>query len=152
MDWLQAIRRYLAASMVLHTIWEVAQLPLYTIWAESASRQAFAVIHCTLGDLMIAALALIVSLTIAGRHQWPHASLQATFIVLLVLGLGYTIYSEWINVSVRGSWAYSPSMPTVPWLGTGLSPLLQWLAVPILALRIAVRRWPWRSPLGRQSE
>ena len=39
-----------------------------------------------------------------------------------VLGVAYTIYSEWLNVSVRRSWAYSSLMPTVPFIGTGLSP------------------------------
>jgi hypothetical protein len=48
----------------------------------------------------------------------------------MLLGLVYTVFSEWLNVSVRGSWAYASAMPVVPILGTGLSPVLQWLVVP----------------------
>jgi hypothetical protein len=144
MHWLQAMRRYLVASAAFHCSWEVVQLPLYTIWSESAARQAFAVLHCTLGDVMIAALALILSLAVAAGREWPNASMRATWIVLLVLGDAYTAYSEWLNVSVRGNWAYAPSMPTLPWIGTGLAPLLQWLVVPTLALRAAVGYWPWQ--------
>ena len=48
-------------------------------------------------------------------------------------GIGYTVFSEWLNTAVRGSWAYSDLMPVVPILGTGLSPLAQWLVVPLAA-------------------
>jgi hypothetical protein len=54
----------------------------------------------------------------------------------MVFGLSYTAYSEWFNVYVRNAWAYSDAMPTVR-IGSielGLSPLLQWVIVPIVAL------------------
>jgi hypothetical protein len=36
-------------------VWEFLHSPLYTIWeTEPASFQAFAAVHCTLGDLLIA--------------------------------------------------------------------------------------------------
>ena len=53
------------------------------------------------------------------------------------------IYSEWLNINVRGSWAYSDLMPVVPVIGTGLAPLLQWVIVPTLALWAALGRAPW---------
>jgi hypothetical protein len=37
---------------------------------------------------------------------------------------------------------YTDAMPLVPPLGTGLSPLLQWLVVPSLGLRWAARIAP----------
>ncbi len=56
LDWIRALRRYLVASAGLHLVWEVAQLPLYTIWSTGTlKQQAFAVLHCTIGDVMIAA-------------------------------------------------------------------------------------------------
>jgi hypothetical protein len=39
----------------------------------------------------------------------------------------------------RASWGYDSLMPTVPWIGTGLSPLAQWNVVPSLAFRFAQR-------------
>lgn len=136
-SWPSALRRYLLASTVLHLVWEVAQLPLYTIWSEAFGREAFAVIHCTLGDLMIAGLSLLGALAFAARPDWPRSGSREIALVVIGLGVAYTVYSEWLNVSVRGSWAYAPLMPTVPILGTGLAPLLQWIVVPALALRIA---------------
>lgn len=139
----RALRGYIAASAVLHLVWEIAQLPFYTIWSEPIGQQAFAVVHCTIGDLMIAGLSLLTALALVGRSDWPSVGSRPVWLLLLVIGIGYTVYSEWMNVNVRGSWAYGPLMPTLPFLGTGLSPLLQWLVVPTLSLHIATGRAPW---------
>jgi len=59
-EWPLALRRYLALSLGLHLVWEVAQLPLFTIASQPWQQQAFAIIHCTLGDGLIAGLSLLV--------------------------------------------------------------------------------------------
>lgn len=138
-SWPVALRRYLAASAAFHVTWEVAQLPLYTITAEPLSRQAFAVIHCTVGDVMIAALSLLIAFCLLLPVKWPNERRAAVMTLTALLGIAYTIYSEWLNVSVRGAWAYGPFMPTLPLIGTGLTPLLQWMVVPPLALAWATR-------------
>lgn len=143
--WPNILRRYILASAGLHLAWEIVQLPLYTIWAEAVSKQVFAVLHCTLGDLMIAGLSLLAAIALVGGPDWPRTGSRQVWLLLLAMGVGYTLYSEWLNVSVRGSWAYAPSMPTLPVIGTGLAPLLQWLAVPTLTLLIAIGRPPWRD-------
>lgn len=133
--WLAALRRYLLASALGHISWETLQLPLYTIWFEgTASQIAFAVAHCTGGDLLIAAVTLITALTVFGRN-WPadQIAYRNVAIAAIALGVGYTVFSEWLNVSVRGAWAYSSWMPQLPPLGTGLSPIVQWIAVPVAA-------------------
>ena len=124
-EWTIALRRYLAFSLALHLVWEVAQLPLYTIWSEPVARQALAVLHCTAGDLMIAAISLLAALAFTAQPAWPKSGSRAVWLLLLILGIGYTVYSEWLNVNVRGNWSYSQVMPTLPFIGTGLSPLLQ---------------------------
>jgi hypothetical protein len=141
-NWLLALRVYLAVSLGLNLLWETVHLPLYTIWTTGSVREnTFAVIHCTIGDAMIAGLALLVALAVAGTYGWPFRRGQLVFAVTLVLGIAYTTYSEWMNTTVRQSWAYSPLMPVLPMTGTGLSPLLQWLVVPSVALSVATR---WR--------
>lgn len=120
--------------------WEIVQLPLYTIWwTDPPGRIAFAVLHCTIGDLMIGAAALAVALLVAGRG-WPRSPGAALRVGVLatVIGLAYTVYSEWANLA-RGNWAYTASMPVLPPFGTGLTPALQWLVLPPLALFLAHR-------------
>lgn len=140
-DWLRTLRLYLGVSIAIHFVWEILQLPLYTLWSTGTVRQqAFAVLHCTIGDAMIAALAMLLALVLTNEAHWPQRGTGRVFMVSLTLGIAYTIYSEWLNVSVRGSWAYAPKMPLVPILGTGLSPLLQWVLVPSIAQWVAVNR------------
>jgi hypothetical protein len=140
LNWLRPLWIYIVVSAVLHLLWEVVQLPLYTIWTTGTAREiAFAVLHCTAGDLLIAELALIVALLAVGHRDWPHQRFVPVAVVAVVIGLSYTVYSEWLNTEVRKSWAYSALMPTLPWLDTGLSPFLQWLFVPTMAFA-AVRR------------
>ena len=139
-SWPIVLRHYLAISLALHLAWEIAQLPLFTISEEPWQKQAFAVFHCTLGDGMIAGLSLLLALAAVAAPTWPEQGLVKTWALMLILGVGYTIYSEWINVSVRGSWAYNSSMPRLPILGTGISPVLQWIVVPTLSLHLATRR------------
>jgi hypothetical protein len=117
-------------------------VPLYGIWEEGSTADiAFAVVHCTGGDLLIALGSLSAALMLAGSPGWPARRFRAVAALTIVFGVGYTVYSEWLNENVRGSWSYSARMPVLPPLGTGLSPVLQWLAVPGAALA-AARRSP----------
>ena len=142
-DWLTTLRRYLLASAVGHLGWETAQLPLYTIWRTGAPRDiVIAVLHCTLGDLSISLVTLIVALMVIGSPDWPTQQFALVFATAVILSVGYTVYSEYVNIVVRQSWAYGPLMPTLPWIGTGLSPLLQWVIVPSLAFVWSSRTRP----------
>ncbi len=138
--WLHGLRLYLGAMAVGNLIWEVLQLPLYTIWDTGTSReQVFAVAHCTLGDLLIALATLILALVIAGHPGWPRSRFWPVAVLTIAFGAAYAVFSEWLNMVVRAAWAYSDRMPSVSLLGTtmGLSPLLQWIVVPAAAFRIA---------------
>jgi hypothetical protein len=70
----------------------------------------------------------------------------------LIVGIAYTIFSEWLNVVVRASWDYSELMPVVSALGLhiGVSPLLQWIVVPTAALAITKGVTPQHT-IGGQS-
>jgi hypothetical protein len=145
-DWPRALRIYLGVSLVGHLCWEILQLPLYTLWSTGTlKQQAFAVVHCTIGDAMIAGLSLLLALALLAGATWPRASMARVYWASLVFGVVYTIFSEWLNISVRQIWAYSDLMPVVPVIGTGLAPLLQWFIVPTVALWWAIGRAPWAT-------
>jgi len=113
-------------SLALNLVWEVAQLPLYTIARDpSVARIAYAVLHCTLGDAIIAAAGFILAGFALQDADWPTSRPWSGGAVATFFGLAYTTYSEWYNVYQSGAWAYSAHMPLV--FGIGLAPLLQWL-------------------------
>lgn len=140
-EWLSVLRRYLAVIAVGNLAWEFAQLPLYTIWHDGTSRQiAFAALHCTGGDVLIAGAALLGALLVAGTREWPHDRFAAVAVLTLIGGLGYTVFSEWLNTEIRGSWAYTETMPRLPLIGTGIAPLAQWIVIPLVAFWWGRRR------------
>ena len=137
--WLDALRIYLGVIALANLAWESVQLPLYTIWSIGTVReQAFAVLHCTMGDVVIAACALALALVVAGDAKWPIDRFLQVAVPTVAFGVVYTVFSEWLNVVVRATWAYSDLMPIVPIAGLkiGLSPLLQWMIVPAVAFAI----------------
>ena len=154
--WLSLLRHYLAFIAVANLLWEILQLPLYTIWAEGTPAEiAFAVVHCTAGDLLIAIASLVAGLIVAGDRTWPTRRFWAVAAVTVMLGVAYTVFSEWLNLVVRKSWAYSDLMPIVPVIGTGLSPLMQWIAIPLGSLLLARRFAPagtvsWKRSMARK--
>lgn len=131
--------RYLAVTAVANLVWETVQIPLYTIWRTgSPSKIAFAIVHCTVGDVLIAGAALLLALLLTGRVAWPRSRDLRVIAAATMLGIAYTVFSEWLNVRVRGSWTYDAMMPVVPLFGTGLTPLLQWVIIPPLAYMMAL--------------
>ena len=118
-------------------------MPLYTIWTEAQGAYiAFAIVHCTAGDVLIGGAALLLALTLLGERspaEWRRGRVAA---LSVFFGAAYTVFSEWMNVIVLRSWAYAPAMPRMQ-LGAfeiGLTPLAQWLVIPPLALYLASRR------------
>lgn len=70
--WLTTLRRYLVFAVLANLAWEIAQLPLYTIWwTGSWGEIAFAVAHCTLGDALIASTSLLGAPLLLGNSRWP---------------------------------------------------------------------------------
>lgn len=122
-------------SLALHLAWEIAQLQLYTI-AESGNLRelTYAVLHCSLGDMFIATGTYILTMYALGDSRWPSAHPWKGAAIAMTFGIAYTVYSEWYNVYQAGNWAYAPAMPRV--FGVGVSPLLQWLVVPVVAIVI----------------
>lgn len=140
LDWLKAIRVYVVVIAIWNLLWEALHLPLYTIWASGTLREKiFAVVHCTGGDLLIAVSALLLALCLIGDRAWPNVQFWPVALLTAGFGVTYTIFSEWLNLVVRQSWAYSELMPVLPLLGTGVSPLMQWIVIPIAALWLARR-------------
>ena len=126
-----------AHAFALNLAWEIAHVRLYTLWAEADSLTvAWSLLHCTVGDALIALALFALAGMALRRSDWP-ASRPWTGGVMVVIGaMAYTAWSEWYNVYRAGSWGYSASMPLI--FGIGVSPLLQWLILPpvlVLAYR-----------------
>lgn len=77
--WLTALRRFTLFTLLGHLLWEVAHIPLYTIWVEGTWGEiVFAVVHCTGGDLLIAMSSLLLALfSLAQAHGRRRGSIPS---------------------------------------------------------------------------
>ena len=135
--WWMPIMALALYSFLLHFVWEMLQFPLYVSPAASAHQLGIRMcLRATFGDVAIALSAYIV---VAGWTQtWCWRASRVRVAMYLVVGLAITVLLEVLNVHVWHRWAYAAAMPTL--LGVGVSPLLQWIIVPLLALWLTQRR------------
>ncbi len=132
---LARIARYLGFILAANLIWEVAQLPLYTLWSAGAPLEiAWAVVHCTAGDVLIAAAALAVAWLVTGSESLPHVPSARLALTTILAGVAFTAFSEWWNTQVTHAWTYAAAMPIIPGTPIGLSPILQWAILPLACL------------------
>ena len=119
----------MALAFVLNLAWEIAHVRLYAIWAaEDGMGVARALLHCTLGDVVIALAMFALAGVVLRRADWPAARPWAGGVIVVIGAMAFTAWSEWYNVYRAGNWSYAASMPMI--FGIGLSPLLQWLILP----------------------
>jgi uncharacterized membrane protein YqjE len=118
-------------AFVLNLVWEMAHVKLYSIGMQADSlRIAQAVLHCSLGDVVIALAMFALAGIVLWRADWPVSRPWSGGIMIVIGAIAFTAWSEWYNVYRAGSWGYTASMPLI--FGIGLSPLLQWLILPPL--------------------
>lgn len=135
-DWPEL--RLAAFALPVQLAWEWGQMPLYKAWgSEPLPTLAGYALHCTAGDLMILLGSYWMTSLITGSRRFWRSSIRYSAI-FVSFGLVYTVGSEWINVYALHRWDYSSAMPVTPWLGIGLSPLIQWAVLPPLLL-VAIR-------------
>ncbi len=119
------------SSFFLNFFWEMVQTPLYSdIQRKTYQQILISRLHCTLGDLLILLGAYWIAAWFANNRYWVTLFRPQHLLGFTLLGLGYTLFSEWVNIDIRSAWGYSPLMPRLPLIGTGLTPFLQWLILP----------------------
>ena len=130
-------RKWIAAAcltLALNYAWEMGQARWYTRFAGRRwYEHARTCLLASLGDLVLAAFAYLVTAAIFTDMGWafrPHRAWHAA-VIWIALGLGATLFLEQWAVA-KGYWGYTAEMPAV--LGVALLPLLQWVAVPAATL------------------
>lgn len=125
-------------AFLLHFVWENVQTPLYDGMTTAPHWEA--VMRCgqaTVGDVLITLVAYAGVAAFLADRFWLADPKRGRVAVFLIIGVTTTVVLELLNVHVWGGWTYGRAMPTV--LGIGLSPLLQWMVLPLTTLWLARR-------------
>ena len=139
----------MAIAFFLNFFWEMVQSPLYDdIHRKTYTEILVSRLPCTFGDVIILLGACWIVAWIARNRYWVIDFRIRHVVGFTLLGLGYTIVSEWVNVDIRSAWGYSATMPRVPWIGTGLAPFIQWVLLPPLIIGVT-RRFVQASAISK---
>ena len=115
-------------AFILNFAWEIIQGPLYIGFTYSISHIAF----CGLASVADAIMVLLIYFILAIIYKEPlwikHINIQRTLILISIGGIG-AILAE-IRYLSLGNWDYAPSMPILPFVHAGLSPVLQFILLP----------------------
>ena len=130
-------------ALLLNLPWEFFQVPLFrempTIDHWSGVKTCA---QATAGDAVIMLLAYwVVAVPCRDRH-WLRRPSVGQFFLFVGAGVAITVAIERLALAGVwiGSWSYSERMVVIPVLEVGLSPVLQWLALPPLVLWFARRQ------------
>ena len=119
-------------SLFGHFTWEILQAPLFESLSNTVHFVEIAVcLKSTLGDLAIALADFWCAAFIGKGLKWFVIKGARAPWVFYAVGLLATIGLEFLNTEVTGHWAHDGVMPLRPILGAGLSPILQWVSVPV---------------------
>lgn len=129
-----AFKRFVCTTLLLAFIinfaWEIIQSPLYNVAYYSVQHIAF----CALASVADAIMVLLIYFSFALIYKNPlwikNLTALRIFILMLVGAIG-AIVAEMRHLSA-GNWAYDKSMPILPAVDVGLSPVLQFMLLPVL--------------------
>lgn len=130
-------------ALLLNFPWEILQAPLFEQMADAPHWEAIKTCsRATLGDAAIMLAAYWAVAATRGNRNWIARPDTASVLLFAALGELTTAIIE--RLALAGfwleSWTYSAAMPTLPGIGVGLSPLLQWLVLPLLVVWFVKRQ------------
>lgn len=90
--------------------------------------------QATVGDAVIAVASFWAVAIVVKSRRWILRSGWREVAGFVGVGVTITIILEALALGVLDRWAYAEAMPTLPMLGTGLLPVLQWIFIPPLVV------------------
>ena len=125
-------------AYLLNYAWELIQIPLYKNSAYDFKHIAFCAL-ATLADVLMVQL-LYFGLTLIFKNLFWIQPLKFYRVAILVsIGGAGAVLSEMRHLSL-GSWAYDNSMPIIPFVNVGISPVLQFMILPLLIYFLSSNR------------
>ena len=121
-------------AFVLNLFWELVQGPLYKGFEYEWKH----ILFCGLASVadMLMVLILFFGLGLVYKNVFWIKNIGANKVLLLALvGFLGAILAEVWHIA-RGDWSYTNTMPLMPFIGVGVSPILQFTVLPWLTFLI----------------
>ena len=120
----------LLLAFIVNFAWEILQVPLY----KNATYTIHHIAFCALASVADAIMVLLIYfcfVLIYKKPLWVEELTSPRIFILMLVGAVGAIVAEMRHLSA-GNWAYDESMPLLPVVNVGLSPVLQFMLLPVL--------------------
>ena len=124
-------------AFLLNFAWEIMQMPLYQGSSYSISSIGFCALASVADAIMVLLLYLGFAFILKNMFWVEFLNTQQIIFVILTGGTG-AILSEMRHLSL-GSWVYADAMPIIPYINVGISPVLQFMILPLLTYFLSFR-------------
>ncbi|MBU1372654.1 MAG: hypothetical protein KJ712_03955 [Bacteroidetes bacterium] len=133
----QYILTVLLFAFLFNTIWEILQIPLYKEGLYSLSHILFCVMASVADAIMVLLIFFGFSLIYKDSLWIKKIDLSKILFLIIAGGIG-AVLAETRHLSI-GTWSYAASMPIIPVITVGLSPVLQFMILPLLIYWVAFK-------------
>ena len=117
-------------AFLLNLAWEMLQVPLYQGGTYNLEHFLFCVVVSVADVIMILLIYLGLALVYKSPLWVYNFKWQRIIAVILIGALGAALAE--IKHTSEGTWSYADSMPVIPIINVGLSPVLQFTVLPVL--------------------
>lgn len=121
-----------AVAFLLNLAWELLQGPLYEGYEYDLRHVSICVLASVADALMVLLLYLGFAKILKDALWVRHISASRIVWLIVIGGIG-AILMEMRHLK-EGNWAYSEAMPVIPLVQAGLSPVIQFMLLPLLSI------------------
>lgn len=124
-------------AFLFNVVWEILQIPLY----QGGTYAWNHILFCVIASFADAIMVLLIYFGFAFLYKnalWIKDLTTAKVIFLILTGGIGAILAEILYLSI-GSWSYASSMPVIPFVNTGLSPVLQFMILPLFVYMVVYK-------------
>ncbi|HBI33774.1 MAG TPA: hypothetical protein DEA43_03110 [Candidatus Moranbacteria bacterium] len=120
----KVIAIYLIVAFVFNFIWEMSQVALYKLHFNGVLDLILVHLRATIGDVIILLVIYALISLILKDTRWILKNKILPLVLTSILGFIFAVVIEKYAL-LTWRWGYSELMPIVPFVGVGLSPVLQ---------------------------
>lgn len=122
-------------AFLMNFLWELLHGPLYQGFTYNIKMISFFALASIADAIMVLLIYFSFSLVYKDPLWIKELSFKRGFLIVIVGGIG-AVLTEIRHLSER-NWSYDESMPIIPVVGVGLSPVLQFMLLPLLVSYIS---------------
>ena len=109
-------------AALLHLLWECAHVRLYTGYEHLTHMPIL--VYAISGDVLYTLVAIFFVSLVKGQLDWLAMPSVRDLMALMLLGFWIALFVEYKALALH-QWAYLDTMPIIPILNVGLSPIVQ---------------------------